>query len=349
MIDSFIKEHTPVIAYLELTLACNIKCKHCYLEADHQNRNKELSINEIDKLLDEMAELGVIIIVLTGGEIFLRKDLFEIMNKIRAKGFALVLFTNGTLITEDLCKKLYELAPLGIEISLHGSTKEVHEKITGIEGSFDKSLNAIKLIKKNGMRVKLKSNVLKSNFDDIENIIKLAEDMDIDYTFDPFIFPGRDLCQEQTEERIGDKELKSIFINPKIGKKLECTDEFSYLEMPENRLCGAGSNIFNISSNGDVYPCIPLKIKAGNIRENSLVKIWNTSKELNDIRNYKVKHLEKCDTCELIKKCSKCMAMSYNENGNLLGCSDLLKQFAKVKRDIRKEEAFTVANEIEYA
>jgi len=341
MKEYFRTHSTPVIAYLELTLRCNQACVHCYLERERPGEREELSRPEIRVMLEGLAQLGTLILVFTGGEIFLRKDLLEILEESRKLGFAVVLFTNGTLITPEHVSRLYDLAPLGIEISLHGADPATHDAVTGAPGSFESALGAIRLLRQKGLRVKIKGNLLKSNRGDYNDLIALADGLGCEYTMDPFIFPCRDKDPAPLSERLGPDILKTVFSDSRLirGKKEGPGKE--YLEEPENRLCGAGANVLTVCSNGDVFPCLPLKLKAGSIRETSIARIWNESPVFQRLRTYRVKDLEACRECPSKKHCLRCSALTYNETGDLLGCSPMSMQISEVRREIYRKKALS--------
>jgi AdoMet-dependent heme synthase len=341
MKEYFRTHSIPIIAYLELTLRCNHRCVHCYLERHIPAESEELTRDEIRGVLEELARLGTLILVFTGGEIFLRKDLMDILDDSRKLGFAVVLFTNGALIRPEQIPRLYGLAPLGIEISLHSADPAAHDAITGRAGSFESTVNAIRGLREKGLRVKIKGNLMQSNQGDYENLIALADNLGCDYTMDPFIFPCRDKDTVPLSERLGPDILKKVFGDSRLirGKKEGPGKE--YLEEPENRLCGAGANVLTICSNGDVFPCLPLKLKAGNVRETSLRRIWNESALFQKLRAYRVKDLEACRECASKKHCLRCSALAYNETGDLLECSPMSMQVSKVRREIYREKALS--------
>jgi radical SAM protein with 4Fe4S-binding SPASM domain len=338
MKEYFLSHPTPVIASLELTLRCNHQCVHCYLEKNIPSEREELTRGEVRSVFEGLARLGSLILVFTGGEIFLRKDLLDILKDSRKLGFAPVLFTNGTLIRPEHLDALYEIAPLGIEISLHSAQPEVHDAITRSPGSHAAALGAIRNLKARGLRVKIKGNLMQSNKGDYEGLISLAGNLGCEYTLDPFIFPCRDHDASPVFERLGADSLRGVFSDGRLIKGKKEGPGKEYLEDPQNRLCGAGANVISISSNGDVFPCIPLKLKAGNVREQNIESLWRESSVLEKLRQYRVKDLAACRECPSKKHCLRCSAMTYNETGDLLGCSPLSSRVSEVRREIYREK-----------
>ncbi len=138
-------QRLPVSASLEVTFRCNLRCAHCYQEHTSPARLAagELSLAEIQDILDQAAAEGCLWLLLTGGEPFMRSDFLDIYAYAKRKGFVVTLFTNGTLITDRVADFLADLPPLGIEISLYGATQETYERVTGIPGSHARCIEGI--------------------------------------------------------------------------------------------------------------------------------------------------------------------------------------------------------------
>src|SRR5213079_972400 len=172
-------KRTPVEVSLEVTRRCPLECQHCYNNlamGDLAARNRELSKEEYASILTELADMGVIWLLFTGGEIFARKDFLEIYTMAKEKGFLITLFTNGTLITEKIADYLLEWPPFAIEITLYGRTKETYEALTQIPGSYERCLRGIKLLRERGLPLKLKSVATSINKHEISAMRQFAEE-----------------------------------------------------------------------------------------------------------------------------------------------------------------------------
>jgi AdoMet-dependent heme synthase len=131
----------------EITRNCNLECIHCRAAATKGPYTGELDTKAGFKLLDQMAELGEPIVILTGGEPLLRQDIFEIAKYGTKKNLRMVMAPNGTLITDKIADKLVESGIKRISISLDGASKESHDKFRGVKGAFDGALNGIHMPK----------------------------------------------------------------------------------------------------------------------------------------------------------------------------------------------------------
>lgn len=158
-------------ARFAITPYCNFKCKHCYISNSYYNiLNKPLlSIDEIINIISQLEELGVIIILLTGGEPLLHKNFNEIWEYIYKKGIRTILFTNGSLIDDDIIKILLKYPPLEIDFSLYGFYENTYNKFVGIEGACNKVYNSLKLLSKFKIPVLVKYITTKINKEDIDD------------------------------------------------------------------------------------------------------------------------------------------------------------------------------------
>src|SRR5437899_1676559 len=153
-------KRAPMEVSLEVTRRCPLECQHCYNNlpmGDLAARNRELSKQEYEAILDELADMGVIWLLFTGGEIFARKDFLEIYTYAKKKGFLITLFTNGILINEKIADYLVEWPPFAIEITLYGRTKETYEALTAVPGSYDRCMRGIHNLIDRKLPLKLKT------------------------------------------------------------------------------------------------------------------------------------------------------------------------------------------------
>ncbi len=142
-------ERVPLQVSIEVTRRCPLECLHCYNNlpmGDMDAKRREMTKEEHFRVLDELVEMGCFWILYTGGEIFARKDFLEIYTYAKKKGFLITLFTNGTIINEQIADYLKEWPPFAIEITLYGRTRETYEALTAIPGSYDRCLRGIKLL-----------------------------------------------------------------------------------------------------------------------------------------------------------------------------------------------------------
>lgn len=285
------RNHIALSGHFELTDRCNLRCKHCYCLFGTRDT---LNTGAVVRIIDDLAENGTLGLVLTGGEIFTRPDIVEILQHIEKKRFVVRLNTNGVLIDESMVHTLQNFNNIyRIHISLYGPTPEVHDRITGVEGSFAKTFGAIRLLKEAGFFLRINCSLMQANADSYKRIrTEIGEIYGIPVHYDPFIFPKDDGDIDNMYEMLEDHQLKDF-------------DEFEG-KAPgtgERKLCKAAFSFFAISEAGLVYPCLKMKRtldhSLGDLKELAFKEIWSDSPVARKIRNALGEKLERCSICDL--------------------------------------------------
>jgi len=320
----------PLLAQLDLTYRCNERCVHCYL--DHHDHG-EMTTAEIKHLLKEMAEAGVFILTLSGGEIFLRKDFFEILEYARELMFCVKLKTNAVLIREREAQRIRELGVESIQVSIYSHRPEVHDAITLIPGSLKRSLDAIRFLKSQGLKVLIANVLMTQNRQDYPGVRALAAELGVECTLDPTVTPMMDGNRSTVSLGVDHSTLREVFRDPSL---VEDVEEFcaTPAKAGENELeaipCSAGHTACYVSPYGDVFPCVQFPVPTGNVRQQRFIDIWRHSEKMNEVRSIRVKHLTTCTQCAHVSSCTRCPGLAYME-GNMRGPSsqDCEKSFAR--------------------
>src|SRR5437660_8932672 len=190
MTEKALARNIPLSVQLDLTYRCNERCVHCYL--DHEDHG-EMTTAEIKHLLDEMADAGVFILTLSGGEIFLRKDFFEILEYARLeRQFCVKLKTNAIMIHERQAAKIRDVGVESIQVSIFSHRPEVHDAITLVPGSLQRSLDAIRLLKTEGLKVTIANVLMQQNMTDYLGVQALAQELGVEFALDPTVTPMMD-------------------------------------------------------------------------------------------------------------------------------------------------------------
>jgi radical SAM protein with 4Fe4S-binding SPASM domain len=320
----------PLSAQIDLTYRCNEQCVHCYL--DHVDHG-EMSTQEIKRLLQEMAEAGVFILTFSGGEIFLRKDFFEILECARVLTFCIKLKTNAVLIREAQAARLRDLGVESIQISIYSHRPEVHDAITKVNGSLRRSIAAIRFLKSQGLKVIMANVLMKQNMQDYHGVRALAEELDAEYTLDPTITPMMDGDRATLDLNADGSALHELFRDEAfVGNAEEfCApppqpDAESLASLP----CSAGHTACYISPYGEFYPCVQFPLSCGNVRQERFIDIWRNSEQLKEVRSIRLKDLSSCSQCAHGSTCTRCPGLAFLE-GNMRGPStaDCEKSYAR--------------------
>jgi AdoMet-dependent heme synthase len=320
----------PISVQLDLTYRCNERCVHCYLDHDDHG---EMNTAEIKHLLDEMAEAGVLFLTLSGGEIFLRKDFFEILEYARALTFAVRLKTNAILVREREAERLRELGVENIQISIYSHRPEIHDAITLVPGSLKRSIDAIRFLKSYGLQVSIANVLMLQNMQDYPQVRELARELDVEFTIDPTITPKMDGDRAILNLNIERAALQRVFHDEELVGDVESfckpaapADEDEMDSLP----CSAGHTACYVSPYGDVYPCVQFPLPTGNVRTQRFLDIWQHSEKMNEVRDIRMRDLPTCSGCGHMTGCTRCPGLAFME-GDMRGPSiqDCEKSFAR--------------------
>jgi len=331
MTEKALARNIPLSVQIDLTYRCNERCVHCYLDHDDHG---EMTTAEIKHLLKEMADAGVFILTLSGGEIFLRKDFFEILEYARLQlTFCVKLKTNAILIREREAARIRDLGVESVQISIYSHRPEVHDAITLVPGSLERSLKAIRFLKSQGLRVIIANVLMTMNAQDYPAVRALAHELGVECTLDPTITPMMDGNRSVMSLGIGQNALRQVLHDEALVGR---GDEFCAIPAPadENALaalpCSAGHTACYISPYGDVFPCVQFPLPTGNVRKQRFIDIWRYSDEMNEVRSIRIKDLTTCSQCTHVSRCTRCPGLAFME-GNMRGPSaqDCEKSFAR--------------------
>ena len=323
-----IKKPNLRILFWETTLRCNAMCKHCGSKAGiNCNYEDELTTNEIKKSLYDIShkfDVKKMTLNVTGGEPLLRKDLFEVMKYAKVLGYNWVMTTNGTLIDEEMVKKLKDAGLSSLSISIDG-TEKTHDAFRGKDGLYNKSINAIDLLKKANFlnHIMITTVVNKTNINELEELYEIVNGLDVKYwrivNIDPI---GR--ANENSDLMLDEEEYRYLFKfikeKRKITKSFEVTTScshyfgFDYEEETREWMfnCIAGIEVGSILYNGDIFVCPNVERRPeliqGNVRKDNFADVWNKKFEV--FRN--IDRHKKCKECNECKDARYCLGDSLH-------------------------------------
>lgn len=332
------KKRIPLDAGIDLTYRCNNRCVHCYCnlpQKDEEAKKQELTTGEIKNVFDDLASLGTLWLLMTGGEPLLREDFAEIYLHAKKKGFIITLFTNGTLIDDRTIDLLVGYPPFMVEISLYGATKETYEKVSRIPGSYDRCVDGARKILDAGIKVKLKTMALTINQHEIEAMDRMAREMGCEFRFDPVLnkrIDGSNIS-DPVKYRISPEDV--VRLDKAYPKRMEewkqFCDKFVGEPVSDDRLykCGAGLGMVHIDPYGTAKGCMMNK-DGFSVRENDLQWIWETG--IFSAISGKKDFCLPCDDCQLSNLCGQCAAWSVLENGDATKEVEYLCKIAKIRQ-----------------
>ncbi|MEM0479553.1 MAG: radical SAM protein [Pyrobaculum sp.] len=330
----------PIVSW-NITKRCNLKCLHCYIDAG-EAEGGELTTEEALDVVEQMAEVGVPLILFTGGEPLARPDFFKIAERARDRGIKLVLSTNGTLITPEVAKRLKNLGFYYVGVSLDSHREEFHDVFRGVRGSFAAALAGIKNAINAGLDVGLRFVVTAKNIHEVGEYIDFAVSIGVRrITFYHLSAAGRaqrlgedwwytpeqyrhfiETLIKKAREYVGVLEIETT-LAPYDGIYIALTlgggDE-RYLKFVEST-GGCGRKIVSIYPNGDVYPCQFIDFyKLGNVREKRLREILTEEKLDPFVNTHLYLRGPKCGGCRYKTYCKGGdRASAYYINRDIFG------------------------------
>lgn len=346
------EKFVPLIMSWNMTRECNMKCSHCYINAAEGKLTNELTTQEGKKLMDQISEVSHPLLVLSGGEPLLRPDIYELIQYGSSRGLKMGLGSNGSLIDQAVASKLKSAGIATVSISLDSHIPTQHDEFRGVEGAWEKAVNACKALRKNNVLVQVNTTLTHQNYDQIDDIMSLAEGIGVENFHLFFLVPtGRgtkltDISPQKYEDMITNTFAKvakhTLNVRPSCAPQFMRIAKGMSLDMRQwIRGCIAGLYYCRIYPNGDVTPCPYLPIKLGNVKEQSFKEIWFNSpifKSLRDPNSLK----GKCGACEYRTLCGGCRARAYGLSSEFIDyCGDLHLP-GEAKKDYLTEDPWCV-------
>ncbi len=336
-------EHELRLVFWETTAGCNLECVHCRrLDVAHEMMRSDLTTEEATRLVDQIAEVGNPILVLSGGEPLIRPDILEIARHGRGRGLTVSLATNGTLVTSKVARAIQAAGIARVAVSLDGARAETHDQFRRQLGSFHRALEGIGYLRWAGVPVQINTTVARHNEAELEAIHDLAADLGAVALHAFLLVPvgcGVQIAEDQMLSPEGYEAILHRFYDLAQRGRLQCkaTCAPHYYRVVRQRAaaegrhvvparhgmaamtkgCLAGSAVCFVSHKGEVFPCGYLPVEAGNVRRAPFGSIWRLSPVFASLRDPDCLD-GKCGACEFINVCSGCRARAYYATGDYL-------------------------------
>lgn len=324
------------LVFWETTGGCNLECVHCRrLDISRKLMESDLSTEESKRLIDQIAETGKPILVLSGGEPLIRPDIFELAAYARDAGLTTALATNGTMITHAIAEKIRDAGIQRVSVSLDGATPETHDAFRKLPGSFNRAVEGIKLVQAAGVETQINSTIAKHNVHEVQKLYDNAIALGVEALHIFMLVPvgcGVQLAESAMLDAFTyEKTLNWFYEVSRAGKiQTKATCAPHYFRIMRQRAaaegievspkthgmaamtkgCLAGQSICFVSHKGQVFPCGYLPLEVGNVREKSFKEIWETAEPFQKLRDQD--NLEgKCGACEFKSVCEGCRARAF--------------------------------------
>ncbi len=305
----------PVNVTWEISLRCNLRCVHCLSDSGPVSTD-ELTHNECMRVIDQLKALNVFQVNIGGGEPFMRDDFLDLLAYCHEKGIVTCVSTNGTMVDQDMAKRLSALKMIYLQVSLDGATADVNDIIRG-KGTYDRVLCAMDTLAKQGVQFSINTVLTRTNFSQLDALRAIGKEYGAELRVSRFRPSGRG-------------KVSKAFLGPTVDQletfanwldeydMVRTGDSFFCLTSDNRRqkgldMCGAAKMTCCISPTGDVFPCAFLQeapFFAGSVRERSFKDIWNHSPVFDRFRNLDVKSCMECFRFEVCR--GGCPAMAYH-------------------------------------
>ena len=323
-------EFIPYVISWNLTTRCNLRCRHCYIDASRAMPG-ELSAREALRVVDGIAEVNPeSILILTGGEPLLRPDLDEIVAAAAARGLVVVLGTNGTGLTATRCRKLAEAGLSGVGVSVDSLVAARHDDFRGVDGALEAAVRGISAARAAGLDVQVQMSLTRANVEELPEIVRFSRGAGARVVSVFFLVctgRGQDLVDltpqeyEQVLSRLVEAREDGIMIRPRCAptfrRVLAQTRPRSILLHSDVARCLAARSYCRITPDGDVTPCPYLPLVAGSLRRQTFGEIWRSAELFRQLRHPVLKG--RCGACEYRDLCGGCRARAFAFTADPLG------------------------------
>lgn len=345
----------PLSGSFELTSRCNLDCRMCYIHKRENDakviRNEKTARQWID-LAKECQQAGMLMLLLTGGEPFVRPDFREIYEGCRKLGLMVSINSNGTLIDEDTVAFLVSNPPDRINISLYGASKETYQALCGDAAAYDRVVRAVLGLKKAEVPVKLSFSVTPYNAQDVEAVFAFAKRYDLPIQATSYMFPPVRACElgcyradrlsaeeaarlrlelarlNTTEEELQDRLTRQLAGKAIAGDEDECQESGD-----QKIRCRAGSSTFWVTWDWQMRPCGMMTVPSEEITGQGFVQAWTKIHASRD----KISVPTQCGQCDMKHVCSQCAAKCFAETGEYTGVPEYLCEMTRTYLELGRQ------------
>jgi len=326
--------------HIEIISKCNERCIHCYIP--HDNKVSYIEPDLFYDILRQCKDMKLLHLTISGGEPMLHKSFSEFLRKCKEYDFSVNVLSNLTLLNDEIIKEMKANPLLGVQVSLYSMNPRIHDEITQMKGSFEKTKNAILKLIENDIPLQISCPIMKQNKDCYKEVIKWAEKHKIHAGDDYGIIARYNHTTQNLSCRLSMNEIKGV-IKDKVAndskyiEQIEIEAEKKKNMTSNDIVCSVCHSSICITDNGNVYPCAGWQdYVVGNIKETSLNDIWDNSEKVQYLRGLRKKDFPKCIQCSDKEFCTMCMVRNANENpqGDPLAVNEFFCDIVKLNKQM---------------
>lgn len=324
--------------HLEVSAPCNERCVHCYFP---DNYRKGLMPRELFlRILEQCKESNVLSITISGGEPMLNPDLLFFIKECRENNFSINLLTNLTFLSNEMLQEFVKTPLLSVQTSLYSMNADVHDSITSVKGSFEKTKKAIETLYQHDIPMQINCPIMKQNKGTYQDVLNWAREMNIEADSDYMLFGCFDGSCKNLKCRLDLSELEP-FIAKELDRGGDVGERNQSIGKSDYTICPVCISSLCVSHSGKVYPCEGWQSHTlGDIKDFSLRQIWEESVEIKKLRSLTYYDFPKCRDCKDKEFCSICLIRNANESrdGNYKKVNQYYCEIARMKHSMAAKD-----------
>lgn len=302
--------------HIEIANACNERCVHCYIP--HKYKTDVMDSDLFYRIIEEGRKMNIVHVTLSGGEPFLHKDINGFLKRCRELDLSVNILSNLTLLSDEMIEEMKKNPLLSVQTSIYAMNPDVHDNITKLRGSLEKTLCGVKKLLEAKIPIQISCPIMKQNRNDFVDVIRWGYNNNISVAVEPVIFASYDHSRNNLSNRLELNEIEKV-IDGELDEGYaniiwKAAEEKEAMES-DDPICSVCRFSFCVSVKGEVYPCAGWQTNiVGYLEKQSLTEIWENSDRIKCLRNIKRKDFPECVDCKDRGYCTVCMMSNSNEN-----------------------------------
>lgn len=321
----------PIAGNFELTARCNFNCPMCYVHLTPEQvrqQGRELTAAQWLKIAEEARDMGMLFVLLTGGEPFIREDFFEIYQGMKSMGLMISINSNGSMVEGEVLRQLLADPPSRMNISLYGGSNETYRRMCG-QNAYDRVKENIRQLKAAGVDVSLNLSITPYNYQDLERIYRDAEALDVHVKASSYMYPPVRVDGDKTGcgNRLSPEEAARCsvqwdllrFTPEEFQLRAEAMERLEAVEPPDcpteltrGVRCRAGGSSFWMTWDGRMLPCGMLPGEGVRPLELGFKQAWEETRRVTAA----ITSPQGCNACPHRDLCPSCPAVCITETGS---------------------------------